>query len=90
MGNRHYRASITNNARFMPKLPRRPKAPRAAKYRYQPSTLTQHPKLARGQLVIITAIPEDKNDLSVEVVVYRTEDETYNVFWNDLRKVGTL
>ena len=83
----NFRGRVIQNARFKLKLKRRPKAGTDNVFFYCPTFLTKHPDVDKNEKVQVVKTPTDKDDPSVEVCKYHgSRRETYNVFWEDLRK----
>lgn len=78
----------TANARFRPKLKRKPRTDRSGCYRYCPTMLTKHPELDRNEKVKIIEISGKKIDPTVKVCSYEDHYESgeYTVMWEDLRR----
>lgn len=84
MGKR-YRGDECKNARFLPKLKRRPHTAFSGTYIYCPNFLSKHPELEHGVRLEIAEIPDNKADPTVAVEKIHVSGQ-YNVFWEDLRR----
>ncbi len=85
---RRVSAVYIDNARFRPKLKRKPTHVRAGKYIYCPTMLTKCKELEIGATVKIIEIRPVKKDPCVIVCDYSNYHESgkHTVFWEDLRR----